>query len=80
MFIWDFVADTVLGQIVDWIYGQIIGFLGDFFATMDAETLGNALKGCRYERSAVLEALRAHGVDGAVYRISAEEMAAAIVD
>lgn len=53
---------------------------GDFFATMDAETLGNALKGCRYERSAVLEALRAHGVDGAVYRISAEEMAAAIVD
>ena len=34
MFIWDFVADTVLGQIVDWIYGQIIGFLGDFFATM----------------------------------------------
>jgi hypothetical protein len=30
MFIWDFVADTVLGQIVDWIYGQIVGFLGDF--------------------------------------------------
>jgi len=34
MFIWDFVADTVLGQIVDWIYGQIIGFLGNFFAAM----------------------------------------------
>lgn len=34
MFIWDFVADTVLGQIVDWIYGQIIGFLGNFFAVM----------------------------------------------
>lgn len=34
MFIWDFVADTVLGQIVDWIYGQIIGFLGDFFMHM----------------------------------------------
>ena len=33
MFIWDFVADTVLGQIVDWIYGQIIGFLGNFFFT-----------------------------------------------
>lgn len=30
MFIWDFVADTVLGQIIDWIYGQIVGFLGDF--------------------------------------------------
>lgn len=34
MFIWDFVADTVLGQIVDWIYGQIIGFLGNFFSSM----------------------------------------------
>lgn len=31
MFIWDFVADTVLGQIIDWIYGQLVGFLGDFF-------------------------------------------------
>ena len=34
MFIWDFVADTVLGQIVDWIYGQTIGFLGNFFSLM----------------------------------------------
>jgi hypothetical protein len=34
LFIWDFVADTMLGQIVDWIYGQIIGFLGNFFAEM----------------------------------------------
>ncbi|HHV13011.1 MAG TPA: hypothetical protein GXX75_22315 [Clostridiales bacterium] len=34
MFIWDFVADTVLGQIIDWIYGQIIGFLGNFFSAM----------------------------------------------
>ena len=34
MFIWDFVADTVLGQIVDWIYGQVMGFLGNFFAEM----------------------------------------------
>ena len=34
MFIWDFVADTVLGQIVDWVYGQIIGFLGNFFSAM----------------------------------------------
>lgn len=34
MFIWDFVADTVLGQILDWIYGQIIGFLGNFFTAM----------------------------------------------
>ncbi len=34
MFIWDFVADTVLGQILDWIYSQMIGFLGNFFAAM----------------------------------------------
>ena len=34
MFIWDFVADTVLGQIIDWVYGQIVGFLGDFFMQM----------------------------------------------
>ena len=34
MFIWDFVADKVLGQIVDWFYGQVIGFLGNFFAEM----------------------------------------------
>ena len=34
MFIWDFVADTVLGQIIDWIYGQVVGFLGDFFMQM----------------------------------------------
>ena len=34
MFIWDFVAETVLGQILDWMYGQLIGFLGNFFASM----------------------------------------------
>ncbi|MCD8248629.1 MAG: DUF6045 family protein, partial [Lachnospiraceae bacterium] len=34
MFIWDFVAETVLGQIVDWFYGQLVGFLGDFFMQM----------------------------------------------
>ena len=34
MFIWDFVADKVLGQIVDWFYGQVVGFLGNFFSEM----------------------------------------------
>ena len=33
MFIWDFVADTVLGQITDWVYGQIVGFLGKLFCS-----------------------------------------------
>ena len=34
MFLWDFVADKILGQIVDWFYGQVVGFLGNFFAEM----------------------------------------------
>ena len=34
MFIWDFVAETILNQIIDWVYGQIVGFLGNFFAEM----------------------------------------------
>ena len=34
MFIWDFVAKTVLDEIMDWLYGQIVGFLGNFFAEM----------------------------------------------
>lgn len=34
MFIWDFLLGTVMDQFIDWIYGQTIGFLGDFFAQM----------------------------------------------
>ena len=34
MFIWDFVASAVLDDIIDWIYSQIIGFLGNFFSEM----------------------------------------------
>ena len=34
MFIWDFIAGEVLDQIIDWIYGQVMGFLGNFFAEM----------------------------------------------
>lgn len=34
MFLWNFVADTVMGQIVDWIYKKVIGFLAEFFAMM----------------------------------------------
>lgn len=34
MFIWDFVASTVLTEILDWFYGQIVGFLGNFFEQM----------------------------------------------
>lgn len=31
MFLWDFVAETVMGQIIDWIYQMILDFLGEFF-------------------------------------------------
>ncbi len=34
MFIWDFVASSVLESITDWVYDQIIGFLGNFFSMM----------------------------------------------
>ena len=34
MFIWDFVASTVMDDLMDWLYGQIVGFLGNFFAQM----------------------------------------------
>ena len=34
MFIWDFVASTVIDDLIDWFYGQLVGFLGNFFAQM----------------------------------------------
>jgi len=34
MFIWNFAANTVLGQVMDWVYSQMVGFLGQFFAMM----------------------------------------------
>ena len=34
MFIWEFVASAVLGDILDWVYTQLVGFLGSFFAQM----------------------------------------------
>lgn len=34
MFIWDFVASTVMDDLIDWFYGQLVGFSGNFFAQM----------------------------------------------
>lgn len=53
---------------------------GDFFSTLDAETITSALIGCRYDRDEVLNALKKNGIDGAIYKITAEEMAKLIVD
>ncbi|MDE8125338.1 DUF6045 family protein [Erysipelothrix rhusiopathiae] len=35
MFIWDFVIDKVFDQISDWIHGQIVSFLGEFFGMIN---------------------------------------------
>ena len=35
MFIWDFVADLVLGQVFDWVYAKTVEFLGEFFTMMN---------------------------------------------
>lgn len=53
---------------------------GDFFATLDNQAFQNALAGCRYERSAVRDALERANISGAVYNISVEDMVKAIVD
>ena len=53
---------------------------GDFFSTLSAETIAGALTGCRDDRAAGLGACRTHGIDGAVYQISAADMAALIAD
>lgn len=34
MFIWDFVANAVFDNILDWIFAQVVSFLGNFFAEM----------------------------------------------
>ena len=34
MFIWDFVASTVMDDLIDWFYGQLVGFLANVFAQM----------------------------------------------
>jgi hypothetical protein len=34
MFVLNFAANAVLGQVMDWLYSQLVGFLGQFFAMM----------------------------------------------
>lgn len=34
MFIWDFLLGSVMDQFIEWTYGQVVGFLADFFAQM----------------------------------------------
>ena len=34
MFIWDFILGDIMDQLIDWLYGQVVGFLGVFFSQM----------------------------------------------
>ena len=34
MFIWDFILGDVMDQVIEWVYGQVVGFLAEFFAQM----------------------------------------------
>lgn len=52
MFIWDFLLGDVMDQVIDWFYGQVVGFLGDFFAQMG--NMGVELFGMSWVQSIVL--------------------------
>lgn len=52
MFIWNFVLGTVLDELLEWVYGQIVGFLGSFFALMGA--MGTELFDMSWVQSIVL--------------------------
>ena len=34
MFVWDFVLGDVMNQLINWLFGQLVGFLGNFFSKM----------------------------------------------
>lgn len=52
MFIWDFILGDVMDQVIEWIYGQVVGFLADFFAQMG--NMGVELFGMSWVQSIVL--------------------------
>ena len=53
---------------------------GDYFAAERAEGLAQCVIGCAYEKTAVLAALQNAGMDGAVYGVSAAEIAMLITE
>ena len=64
------------------LHGKIesASVFGDFFTTLDAGEISAALKGCAYDKKSVYEALTKHGIAGAIYKISAEDIAGMIAD
>lgn len=57
-----------------------IAVYGDFFSTLDAKTITASLINCRYERNCVKQALLDNNIEGAIYKISVDEIASTIVD
>lgn len=55
------------------------GVSGDFFATVGADAIDAALRGCPYREADVCDALVRAGLDGAIYRVGVAELARAIV-
>ena len=53
---------------------------GDYFAAERADRLAQCVIGCAYEKTAVLSALQKAGMDGAVYGVSAAEIAMLITE
>ena len=53
---------------------------GDFFSTLSEKEITDAIIGCRYDRRSVRDRLIERGVDGKIYNISADEIAALIAD
>ena len=50
---------------------QSASVYGDFFSTLDAKTICDALVGCRYDRASVREALLAHNIEGRIFHLDA---------
>lgn len=53
---------------------------GDFFSGLDSKIICDAIIGCRYDKQSVYDSLIANKIDGAIYKISAEEIASLIAD
>ena len=70
MFIWDFALDKVMDQLIDWLYGQIVGFLGNFFSQMG--NMGVELFDMSWVKSIVLFFLLAKQPHGGDHRLRSE--------
>ena len=47
---------------------------GDFFGTAQADSLGEVLRGCRFDSEDLRQALLSHGMEEAIYGITIEDI------